>query len=92
MTSVLWKRLCQRYGINIKFSFAYYLKTNNQTKNANKIMKNYLQTYISHVQNDWVDYLPIAEFAANNYVNASTGITLFFADNGFHPQMLGLLA
>lgn len=29
----------------------------------------------------------MAEFAANNYVNASTEITLFFADNNFYPQI-----
>ena len=26
----------------------------------------------------------MAEFAANNHINALTGITPFFADNGFH--------
>ena len=26
----------------------------------------------------------MAEFAASNYVNASTNMTLFFADYGFH--------
>ena len=29
----------------------------------------------------------MAEFVANNYVNMSTRITLFFADNGFHSCM-----
>ena len=28
----------------------------------------------------------MAEFAASNYVNASTGVMLFFADYGFHSQ------
>ena len=28
----------------------------------------------------------MAEFAANNHVNASTKITPFFADNGFYPR------
>ena len=28
----------------------------------------------------------MAEFTANNHVNESTGMTLFFADNGFHPR------
>ena len=62
-------------------------------------MKNYLRAYISHVQDDWVDHLPMAEFAANNHVNALTGITLFFADNNFHlctgiepPQFTSLKA
>ena len=33
-----------------------------------------------------MDHLPIAEFLANNHVNESTGMTPFFADNGFHPR------
>lgn len=48
-------------------------------------MKNYLQAYVSYTQDNWVDSLPIAEFAANNHVNASTRMTLFFANYGFHP-------
>ena len=84
MTSTLWRRLCQRYGINVKFSSAHHPETDGQTENANKVMKNYLRAYISHVQDDWVDHLPMAEFAANNHVNVSTRITPFFADNGFH--------
>jgi hypothetical protein len=29
-------------------------------------------------------WLPLAEFAYNNSVHASTGVTLFFTENGFH--------
>ena len=86
MTSTLQRRLCERYGIRIKFSSAQYLKTDGQTENANKVMKNYLQAYVSHTQDDWVDHLPMAEFLANNHVNESTRMTPFFADNGFHPR------
>ena len=85
MTSKLWRRLCKRHGIRIKFSLAQHLETNGQTKNANKVIKNYLQVYISHAQDDWVDHLPMAEFLANNHINESTEMTPFFADNGFHP-------
>ena len=49
-------------------------------------MKNYIQAYISHTQDDWVDHLPLVKFSANNYVNESTEIIQFFADNGFHPR------
>ena len=28
----------------------------------------------------------MAEFSANNHINESTGMTPFFADNGFHPR------
>ena len=49
-------------------------------------MKNYFYAYINHMQDDWVDKLSMIEFVANNHVNASTGVTLFFADYGFYPQ------
>ena len=54
MISTLWKWLCQRYGINVKLSLAQHPKTNGQTKNANKVMKNYLRVYISQMQDNWV--------------------------------------
>ena len=38
------------------------------------------------MQDDWVDNLLMAEFAASNHVNASMGVTLFFADYGFYFQ------
>ena len=85
MTSKLWRRLCERYGIRIKFSSAQHPETDGQTENANKVMKNYLQAYVNYAQDDWVDHLPMAEFSANNHINESTGMTSFFADNGFHP-------
>ena len=49
-------------------------------------MKNYLRAYVRHAQDDWVDYLPDAEFAVNNHTNASTGMSPFFADHGYHPR------
>ena len=86
MTFILWKRLCKKYSINIKFSSAHYPETDSQTNSANRVMKNYLHAYINHTQDNWVDNLPIVEFAASNYVNTSTGVTPFFANYDFHPR------
>ena len=49
-------------------------------------MKNYLRAYIAYTQNNWVDHLPIAKFAASNHVNVFTGMTPFFADHGFYSR------
>jgi hypothetical protein len=38
-------------------------------------------------QDDWVECLPMAEFAYNNHVHASAKHTPFFADTGCHPCM-----
>ena len=50
-------------------------------------MKNYLRAYVNYTQDDWVDYLLMAEFSANNHINESTRMTPFFADNGFYPRI-----
>lgn len=82
----LHKRVCERYEVKIKLSSAHHPETDGQTENANKIMKNYLRAYIGYAQDNWVDFLPDAEFSANNHINVSTGMTPFFADHGFHPR------
>ena len=71
----------------MKFLSAHRSETDGQTENANKVMNNYQQAYISHVQDDWVDYLPMAKFTANNHVNESTEMTPFFAENDFYPRI-----
>jgi hypothetical protein len=38
-------------------------------------------------QDDWTDWLPLAEFAVNNVISETTGVSLFFANYGFHPRL-----
>ena len=83
---LLWRWLCKRYGINIKFFSAHHPETNGQTEIANRVMKNYLRAYIAYTQDDWIDHLPMAKFTASNHVNASTGVTLFFANHRFYSR------
>ena len=86
LISKMWNRICERYGVKIKPSTAFHPETDGQTENANKVMKNYLRAFVNHAQNDWADLLPDAEFVANSHVNASTGMTPFFADHGYEPR------
>ena len=50
-------------------------------------MEVYLRHYVNYHQDDWVKYIPLAEFCFNNSPNSSTGITPFFATFGHHPRM-----
>jgi hypothetical protein len=34
---------------------------------------------------NWVDLLPMAEFAYNNSVTSTTGLSPFYANYGYHP-------
>ena len=50
-------------------------------------MKQYLRSFFSYQQDDWPDWLPIAEFSANNHAWSTTNVSPFFANYGFHPRM-----
>ena len=71
----------------ISLSTAYHPETDGQTENANAYLEQYLRHYISYAQDDWSEWLPLAEFAVNNVVSASTSMSPFFANKGFHPRM-----
>ena len=85
--STLWRTISKRLNVILKPSSACHPQTNGQTENANAFLEQYLRIFTNFVQNDWVSWLPLAEFACNNQVNESTGISPFFANYGFHPRM-----
>ena len=46
----------------------------------------YLRFFVNYQQDNWVAYLPLAEFAHNNWKNASTGRSPFQLLMGSHPR------
>ena len=85
-TAKFWKELCKHLGINARMSTAFHPETDGQTERLNAVMEQYLRCYISYQQDDWAHWLPMAEFAANNQVSATTKATPFFSNYGFHPN------
>jgi hypothetical protein len=51
----------------------------------NAIMEQYLQAYVNYLQDDWLEWLPLVEFAANNQASETIGFSLFLANQGFDP-------
>lgn len=86
-TSRLWQRLCQRLGISTRLSTAYHPESDGQSENSNQGLEQYLRAYVNYSQDDWVNWLPLAEFAINNHQSATTGVTPFYAVYGQHPRM-----
>ena len=54
---------------------------------VNQEIEAYLRVFVSHHQDDWADWLPLAEFAYNNHVHSATCHTPFKLDSGQHPRM-----
>ena len=66
------------------YTSGYHPEADGQTERANQTLEQYLRIYCSYQQDNWSQLLPLAEFAYNNAPNASTSITPFFANKGYH--------
>lgn len=86
-TSEFWKTLCDRLQIKLRYSTAYHPQTDGQMERLNAVMEQYLRAYTSYQQDDWVDLLPMAEFAANNQASETTQLSPFQANYGRNPRM-----
>ena len=84
--SHFWRRLLQTFGTSVNLSSTYHPQTDGQTERVNQILEQYLRCTVSYQQEDWVDFLAMAEFAYNNSIHASTKVSPFFANYGFHPR------
>ena len=73
-----WKTLCKRLNIEAWLLTAFHPETDDQTENANMIMKQYLWMYCSYLQDDWEKWLSLTEFTVNNMMNKSTNVILFY--------------
>ncbi|CCO31913.1 Retrotransposable element Tf2 155 kDa protein type 2 [Rhizoctonia solani AG-1 IB] len=81
------KALYQRLGIDLHFSSAYHPQSDGQTERLNPTLEHFLCTYTSINQNDWVKWLPMAQFACNNAVHSSTRKSPFKALYGWEPTL-----
>jgi len=85
--SKFWKALCQRLKIKANLSTAYHPETDGKTERLNAITEQYLRAYTSYLQDDWADWLPIAEFAGNAGYSETTKTNAFLANYGYNPRL-----
>jgi hypothetical protein len=64
---------------------AYHPHNDGQSEWSNQWLEQYLHFWVNKRQNNWVQYLPLAEFAHNNWPNESTHESPFHILMGYHP-------
>src|SRR5258708_7740834 len=74
-------------GVKLTPSTSYHPQTDGQTEHVNQEIEAYLRVFVSHRQDDWADWLPLAEFAYNNKVHTATCRTPFELDTRQHPHL-----
>ena len=84
--SRFFQSLGESLNIKMHYTSGYHPEANGQTERVNQTLEQYLRTYTNYHQDNWSDLLPLAEFAYNNTPNATTGISPFFANKGYHPS------
>ena len=77
--------LSEILGIKVAASMAYHLQTDSQTEHVNQEVEQFLCLFVNQRQDDWYDWLLIAEFAYTNQVHASTQTSPFMLDMGQNP-------
>ena len=50
-------------------------------------MEQYFCTFVNYLQDDWLEWLLLAEFVYNNTESKMTKVTSFFANKNFHLRI-----
>jgi len=72
---------------SLHFTSGYHPEGDGQTKCMNQTLEQYLCVYCNYQQDNWSELLPLIEFAYNNTPSATTGVSPFFANKEYHPNI-----
>jgi transposase InsO family protein len=89
-TSAFWSDFMYLLRVRRALSTSYHPQTDGQTERLNSVLEQYLRSFVNYEQDNWVDFLPLAEFAYNNSKHATTGETPFRVVTGMDPRTIGL--
>jgi hypothetical protein len=85
-TSKVWTELMRLIGTSLNMSSAFHPQTDGLTERYNRVLEEYLRSYVSATRDDWDEWLPMAQFAINNSKQESLKATPFFLNYGRHPR------
>jgi hypothetical protein len=84
--SNFWRGRFQLLRMKINLSTTNHPYIDEQTERANQILEQYLRCIVNYQQDDWTNFLPLAEFIYNNTMHSSTKQTPFISNYGHHPR------
>ncbi|EDN04461.1 conserved hypothetical protein [Histoplasma mississippiense (nom. inval.)] len=56
-------------------TITFHPQTDGQTERLNQVIEHYLRTYCSYQQDNWIEWIPLAQWAYNNAFHASIKMT-----------------
>jgi len=85
--SHFFRSLGKALDMCLHFTSGYHPEGDGQTEWSNQTLEQYLRIYYNYQQDNWADLLPLAEFVYNNTPSATTGVSPFFTNKGYHPNI-----
>ena len=85
-TSDFWRGIAHFLKTKMSLSSAHHPQHDGQTEILNKYLATMMRAYISDDLDDWAAWLHILEFAYNNAVHSSMGVSPNFLTYGFQPK------
>jgi hypothetical protein len=79
------QEVCRITGIERNPSMVYHPRTDRQSERSNQWVETAIRFISDHHQTNWAPYLPIAQFAHNNWPSKTTRKSPFFLLMGYHP-------
>jgi hypothetical protein len=74
-TNTFWQELFKLQGTQFHLSTTYHLETDDQTEVVNKCLETYLRCFALKRKNQWVGWLPLAEWWYNTSYHTTTYVT-----------------
>ena len=85
--SHFFRSLGKALNMHLHFTSGYHPEGDGQTEHTNQTLKQYLRSYCNYQQDNWSELLPLAEFTYNNAPSATTRVSPFFTNKGYHPNI-----
>jgi hypothetical protein len=83
--SKFMQEACKVTGVKHAPSMAYHPRTDGQSERSNQWLETAIHFITDQKQKNWAPYLPIAQFAHNNWPSDTTRKSPFFLLMGFNP-------
>src|SRR5882762_2004678 len=88
-TSKFWCETHRILGTKLMMSTAFHPQTDGVSERANRTVGQILRTVIKPDQTDWVEKLPLVEFAINSSLSSTMGFAPFELNYGYMPTLIG---
>jgi hypothetical protein len=85
-TSQFFKELCAQLEIKQNMSSAYHPQTDGQSERTNQTVETILRIFCNHQQDNWADWLKIAQYMINSHPSSTTKKPPYELWMGFIPR------